>query len=259
MHIEIVSAAATQPNLGLAATALSGDSLTVKNGVQSKGVRIVSLWQTNQVAGFGQIIFPSAHDTTRGYRAGTPIGVNPFLLPLGVAMDVEPQELLSVTLAGSNVAGDVENISLLVKYGDLPGVSQRLMTSAEVSRKTRKLTTVEQSITSAAGPGYSGSVAINNASDLLRANSDYAVLGMSCRTAVHALTLTGPDTGNVKIGMPGVLRQEISAQWFSLLSRAYNEPMIPVINSGNKQSTFLGVVTDENAGTFVMTLYLALL
>lgn len=174
-------------------------------------------------------------------------------------MDVEPQELMSLTIAGSNVAGDVEQLSMLVKYGDLPGVSQRLLSHDEVVRRTEKLTTIEQSITSVAGPGYSGAVLINNASDLLRANRDYAVLGMSSRTGVHALTLVGPDTGNVKIGMPGVLRQEISAQWFSLQSRAYNEPFIPVINSGNKNSTFVGCATDENAGTFVATLYLALL
>ena len=255
MHLELISLAATQPNTGLAGTALAGDSLTVKNG-RGK-VRIMSMWQTNQVAGFGQILFPSAHDTTRGYRAGVPIGVTPFLLPLGVQMDVTAQELMSFTIAGSNVAGDVEQLSCLLKYDNLPGVDQRLMTASEVMSKTKKLTTVETSCVSAAGPGYSGSTLITNGSDLLRANTDYAVMGMSSRTAVQNMTLVGPDTGNVKIGMPGVLRPELSAGWFMMLSRAFGEPMVPVINSGNKSATFVGVSTDENAGTFVTTLYLA--
>ena len=256
MHLELVSVNATQPNTGGTGVVLTGDSLTVKNGHGK--VSIKSLWQTNQVAGFGQITFPSAHDTTRGYRAGVPIGINPFLLPLGVDMDVQPQELMSVTIAGSNTAGDVEQMSMLLKYDNLPGVSQRLLTAAEVMSKTDKLTTIETSVASTAS-NYSAGVLITNGSDLLRANRDYAVLGMSSRTAVHAMTLLGPDTGNVKLGMPGVLRQELAANWFMLQSRAYGEAMVPVINSGNKASTFVGVSTDENAGTFITTLYLALL
>ena len=109
---------------------------------------------------------------------------------------------------------------------------------------------------SAAGPGYSGSVAINAASDLLRANTDYAVMGMACRTPVHAMTLRGPDTGNVRIGVPGTLRGEIQTGFFMLQSRAHGLPFVPVINSGNKNATFLEVATDENAGTFNVTLFL---
>jgi len=255
MHIEIVSASATQPNTGAAGVVFTGDSLVVKNG-RGK-VRIMSMWQTNQVAGFGQILFPSAHDTTRGYRAGVAIGLTPCLLPVGIEMEVTPQELLSITIAGSNTAGDVENLSMLLKYDNLPGVDQRLMSASEVLSKTKKLTTVETSLVSSAGPGYSGSTVLNSGSDLLRANTDYAVMGMSCRTQVHALTLTGPDTGNVKIGMPGTLRPELSSSWFMLLSRAFGEALVPVINSGNKASTFVGCATDENAGTFIQTLYLA--
>lgn len=259
MHHQIISASATQPNTGAAGVAFTGDSLSVLNAVRAKGCDIVALWQTNQVAGFGQIAFPSGHDTTRGYRAGVAIGVNPALLPLGQRIPVEPQELLSVTIAGSNVAADVEQLSMIIRYGEFPGIDARLISPAQLQSRVEKWTTIESSITSAAGPGYSGEEAINTDSDLLLANRDYAVVGMSSRTACHALTLRGPDIGNVRTGCPGVLRQELTSQWFDLLSRAVGEPMIPVINSGNKSQTFVGVATDENAGTFLVTLYLALL
>jgi len=258
MHIELITATATAPGAsGAAASAVSGDSLTVKNGILSKGVNICALWSTQQTAGFNQILFPSAHDTTRGYRASAPVGVNPFILPMGVCMEVQPQELMSWTIAGSATAGDVEQMSAIMHYGELPGVSQRLMTAEEVLRKVKKWTTIEQSITSSAGPGYSGAVLINNASDLLRANTDYAVVGISCRTQVHAVTLVGPDTGNVRVGVPCTLRQELQSSFFMLMSRATGKPFVPIINSGNKSSTFMGVATDENAGTFVATLFLA--
>lgn len=260
MHLQLLTATTIAPGAtGAAANAVTGDSLAVQNSRGSAGVKILSVWQTNQVAGFGQIAFPSAHDTTRGYRAGTPIGVNPALLPFGVTIDLNPQELLAITLAGSAVAGDVEQMSMLIRYGDMPGIAGRFISAQELDSKTAKLTTIEQSIVSVAGPGYSGEVAINTTSDLLLANRDYAVIGMTSRTAVHAVTLRGPDFGNVRIGAPGVLRPEIAAQYFALLSRIHGEDTVPVINSGNKAATFVGVATDENAGTFVVTLYLALL
>jgi hypothetical protein len=260
MHFEILTAAATAAvTAGSAAAALAGDSLTIKNGASGKDIDIISMWQTNQTAGFGQIAFPSGHDTTRGYRAGVSIGINPAMLPLGQSMKVQPQELLAVTLAGTAVAGDVENISMLIRYKDLPGTNQRLIDWNELMRRISDYTTIETSVASTAGPSYGTELAITTGSDLLKANRDYAVLGMSSRTQVHSMNLRGPDLGNLRIGMPGILRQEYSSQFFTMLSRAHGEPLIPIINSGNKNQTFVGIATDENAGTFVTTLYLALL
>lgn len=259
MHLEVISFSATAPSTGAAATAVTGDSLTIRNAKQSSFIKVIALWSTKQVAGFLQVAFPSGHDTTRGYRAGDAIGVNPFLLPLGATLQPKAQELMSITIAGSAVGGDVEQGSALLLYEDMPGLDARLMDAAGVLGKIEKLTTIEASIASTAGPGYSGEEAINADSDLLIANRDYAVLGMSSRTQVHAITLRGPDTSNVRVACPGILRNEVTTPWFLLMSRASGERTIPVFNSGNKSSTFIGVATDENAGTFLVTLYLALL
>jgi hypothetical protein len=72
--------------------------------------------------------------------------------------------------------------------------------------------------------------------------------------------MRGPDTGNVRIGVPGNdLDNEQAATFFAMLSRAYDEPMIPVINSGNKGSTYIGALQDENNASPVVSWYLALL
>jgi hypothetical protein len=72
--------------------------------------------------------------------------------------------------------------------------------------------------------------------------------------------LIGPDTGNLRIGVPGdITKPEICAQWFPLMSRISGEACIPIINSGNKASTFAHAIADENAGTFLTTWHLALL
>ena len=258
MHIEIITAAVTAgATTGTAAAALTGDSLVVKNGLGE--IDIIAAWQTNQTAGFGQIITPTAHDTTRGYRANAPIGVNASLLPFGRQMRVKAQETLALTIAATAVAGDVENMTLLMRYKNFPGINARLITAQQAETRTEKLTTIENSLASTAGPSYGTPETFVADSDLLLANRDYAILGLAPRTACHTVYVQTPDAGNVRFGVPGVLRQELSTQWFLLLSRVHGEPLVPVFNSGNKNQCFIGVVTDENAGTFVVDAYLALL
>lgn len=258
MHIEIVTATATQPNTGAAAAAVTGDSLTVKNG---KGkVLMLAAWATLQAtAGFAQIAVPSGHDTTRGYRTGVPASATEQILPLGLGHPLQAQELISAQLAGSNTAGDVEQLSALLMYDDLPGVAGRLIKWGELKSRMEKVTSIEASLVSAAGPGYSGEETIDTDSNLMMANRDYAILGFTSRTRVHAITLRGPDTANVRVGCPGTIRQDFGCNWFAQLARAFDEATIPVINSGNRASTNIGLHTDENAGTFLITMHLALL
>lgn len=258
MHIELITAAVTAgATTGTSATAVVPDSLVTKNGQGE--IDIIALWQTNQTAGFGQLIFPTAHDTTRGWRAGVGVGVNVGLLSLRQTIPLQPQETLAVTIAATAVAGDVENLSMLIRYKNFPGIDSKMMTEDAVLRATEKLTTVENSLASTAGPSYGTPELITQDSDLLLANRRYALLGLTCRTAVHAIYMSAPDFGNVRVGSPGMLRYDLGSQWFMLQSRLHNEPLVPVFNSGNKSNIFIGVVTDENAGTFVVTAHLALL
>lgn len=259
MHLEVLTCTATAaPSTGGAAAAVTGDSLIVKNG---KGkVRSLAIWQTsNATAGYGQITTPSGHDTTRGYRTGIPAAATELFAPIGLGMPFIPQETISVSLAAGTVAGDVEQLSFLMQYDDLPGVAARLMRWGELKTRWDRMLSIEASLTSAAGPGYSGEESIDTDSNLMMANRDYALLGMSSRTRVHAMTLRGPDTGNVRIACPGMLRTDLTQGFFAQLARAYDEPCIPIINSGNRNSTIIGCHTDENAGTFLVTLHLALL
>ena len=256
-HIEIITASATAAaTTGSAAAALAGDTLQIKNG---KNIDIIAAWQTNQTGGFGQLIFPTAHETTRGYRANVPVGINPALFAFGSQMRVEAQETLQPLIAATAVAGDVENVTYLVRYNDSPGMDAHLITPAEVMRRVEKWTTIENSLASTAGPSYGTPETFIADSDLLKANREYAILGMTPRTAVHAIYAQTPDGGNVRFGCPGMLRQEVTSQWFMLLSNVHGEPLVPVFNSAGKGNCFVGVVTDENSGTFVVDLHLALL
>lgn len=256
-HLVLTTATATAAaTTGTAAAALAGDSLTTRN--YGKEPKIISIWQTNQTAGFGQLAWPTGHDTTRGWRTGIAAASPQIQLPLGLMMPITPQETIAATIGATAVAGDVEQMSWLTCYDVDKG--QRLIDWDECKRRMEKITTVESSLVSVASTyGPAGGELITADSDLLIANRDYAILGMTCRTAVHCMAISGPDTGNDKIGVPGMLRYEVGAQFFKLLSNATGLPLMPLLNSGNKSSTSFFVTADENAGTFVLTMHLALL
>ena len=255
-HLVLTTMSATAAAAGgSAAAALAGDSLAVRNyGMEPK---LITIWDTHQTAGFAQLAFPTGHDTTRGWRCGAPAADTVIQLPLGDRIPITPQETITGTIAATAVAGDVEQTSWLTLYDVDKG--QRLIDWQECSKRLDKVTTIEASLVSSAGPAYSGTALINAGSDLLIANRNYALLGFTSRTRVHLIGITGPDTGNDRIASPGTLRYEVGSQFFKLLSNAHGIPLIPVINSGNKGSTNFFVATDENAGTFVCTAHLVLL
>lgn len=257
--MELVAAQATAPgSSGAAAAAAPGSaSLTIRNS--RSAARILDLRGTFQASGWLQWTSPSLHDQIRGYRANVIAAEPDPRLALGSSLNPQPQETQSVTIAGSAVAGDVETVTALVLYGDLAGSAARMATWDQVRKRTEKLTTISATISGTAA-GFTGGELINAESDLLKANRDYAVLGMTTNTLCPAIWLNGTDTANVNIGVPGDAGDnEGMANYFVTLSRAFGLPLIPVLNSGNKGSTLWGIVQDENNITPLVTMYLALL
>jgi len=257
MHQELITYGATQPNTGAAATAYAGDTLTIKN---SQGpARILAMWAYHNVSGFQQIVYPSGHDTTRNWRT---VVMNNDARPrnaMGCPWWVQPQELLTITIAGSNIAGQIETGCLAIHYDNLPGVTSRNIGWDSLLQRTEKQVTVQCTLTGVAG-AYSVGEPINAESDLLRANRDYALIGMESTVEVAALAISGPDTGNTKIGMPAVPTEpDMCGNWFAMLSRAYNLNLIPVINSGNRASTLVYCANGQGALSPVVSLNLALL
>lgn len=261
MHIEALGYRATAPSAGAAAAAVTGDSLAVKNNIGEKSPRIIAGMMKNQTAGYHQLTWPSGHDTTRGLRLRVPAAEPDNRIPLGLGPHVQAQEALTVQIAGSAVAGDIEQGCLLMHYPNLPGISQRLIDWDDLQRRIEQLLTVEFTLALDTTGDWSGSELITAESDLLRANRDYAVLGSVVSAGeCTALSIKGPDTGNVRVGMHGNTEDaEFAANFFPILSRAYRAPFIPVISSGNKASTYLEGLTDENGTDVVGSLFLALL
>jgi len=259
--LDTVCSTGTAIGATLAATTIaSGDSFTIKNAQLNTDVFLLQTWVDNQVAGMLRIRSPKMHDNVDAIRSRVQIGVVKPLLPYGVPQRLYPQDTEIVELAGSAVAGDVESVVQLIYYSDLPGQSARLFTWEQIKARVKHLVGVRLAITLGSTAGYNGARAINADVDLLQANNDYAVMGMTTDVECAAICLRGPDTGNLRVSCPGEPDLTEEGTWFFRnLAWNYSLPLIPVINSANKGATLIDCVNDENGGTANVTLWLAML
>jgi len=262
MHQESILCTATAAaTTGTAATAVAGDSLTTRNAANGTGIRALAIWGHLQTGGWIQYTTPSGHDQTRGPRMIQPTGVM-LSSPLNQVHAFQPQELISPTIAGTAVAGDVDQMVFQMFYENLPGIDagRRMKRWEEIEKRIMRPLTIEATLTGAAGPGYSGAELITAESNLLRAMTNYAVLGITTNLDCALVGILGPDTANQRAIVPGIAsKPEITSQWFKLLSAAHDLPCIPIIHSGNKDSTSIFCAINENVINPRVSVHLALL
>lgn len=246
--MELLTGFATAPSTTYTAlTMAAGNSNTIRNADLSKAVRLLSTWVDVQGAGNWRIRSPKLHDNVQGINFNTTIGDTTPLLPMHAPQRLYPQDVLTLELTGSATGGDIETACLLVHYEDLPGNAARLVGPDEIMRRGVNYVTVNNTLALGTAGGYSGEEAINAETDLLKANTDYALLGYVVSAECAAVRWRGADTSNLGVGGPGneTLRQ-VTCEWFLRLSRLYNLQLIPVFNSANRGGILVDGAQDEN-------------
>lgn len=239
-------------------TPASGDSMQIRNANPASKTCMLQMWSWLQGAGFVQVTSSFLHDTTRGMRFSTGADQPDPYFSYGTYQPLKPQDTLTGFISANDAPPNMESLFFLNYYEDLPGIDAHLLKFDEIKDRIVNITTVENTITPVAVLGYSGSQALNAGSDLLHANTDYAVLGCSTNANVGAITLKGPDTGNMRVGVPGNFQDRfITDTWFVDLSRYTGFATIPIINSANKSGTFIEVVSNEAANALEFSLVLA--
>lgn len=259
MHLESIGYTATAAAAaGSAAAAVTGDSLQIRNARAGSKVCIIGLIPDNQTAGFHQITWPSSHDVTRNIRLSVPAAQPVDIWPRGLVSQILPQEIISATIAAGAVAGDIENGVLVIWYEDFPGIQARLLTWDELKGKVNRILTVFATLATGTTGNWSGSEAINAESDLLRANTDYAVLGIVNQVQCCAVGIRAPDWGNVRVAMPGgELNPDATRCYLADLSRWTGLACVPVFNSSNRASVLLDALQDENGADPIISIALA--
>lgn len=236
--------------------AVSGEALTVRWLAPGTTVRLLDAWGGNNAHKCDfSIRSPLLHDNVRGIRFGhqfnpTLSGAdgNPqlYLAPY-FTQPLDPTDTLIVETLATN--GDDVTFSMLLEYDTPAPYGGRFMTAQEVEARGRNLVGIRISPAAATSTStYGTAEAINSDDDRLKANTDYALLGLTTDLPFTTLGIFGPDTGNFTIPIPGHWNNATGAGWFFELARRMNRELVPVINSNNKGVTF-SKLADAGGGT----------
>lgn len=253
--MEIIAGQVTAPGATLTAlTMIGGTSRVVRNCDFVKNVRLLQSWADNQAAGVSRIRSPKLHDNVQGIRLDVTLGDVAPLLPWAAFQRLFPQDELTLELSGSATAGDIETACHLLYYEDLPGAAARFISLEELARRSVQILTVENTLATGTAGGFSGEEAITAEFDLMKANTDYALVGYLVDTECAAVRWRGADVANLGIGGPGneTLRH-VTAEWFVRLTRATGIPLVPVFNSASKGAILIDAAQDENGADVTVT------
>lgn len=229
-----------------AATPLSGDSLTVRNFPVTSPAYLHSFDRTGATKGVYRVRSPRLHDNVRGFHIAASETPTLFALPPYNNQTLYPQDTLIIEQTGG--ASEYDVVLMGIYYTQLGSSGQRLHAWGDIAGLIQYIDTIEVSTTSGATPVAWTDTVITTTDNLLRANTDYAVLGYTVDTAIAAVAIKGADTSNFRIGGPGKILANQTCDYFVRMSNETGRPCIPVINAANAGNTFVSTF-DVGAST----------
>lgn len=248
MHLEVIGCNFTASAVaGSVAAANTGDSFTIKNAREGSRIHLVDVIGFWGSLGEIRVVGPHFNDTTQGIRLPVIPAIPQGLLGGPACERLYPQDTLAVTFFGTATGAEVNVGGLCIWYEDLPGITATMLTVDQLRTRGQRVVPVScLAVASAATGDWGGSEALNADSDLLKPNTDYAVLGLSPSIITGLLAIRSPSWGNVRVAAPGGTADHDKVfNYFVHLAERTGLPCIPVLNSGNKASTFVDVAQDE--------------
>lgn len=253
---QVVSGFATNPGAApVALTPATGDSFQVSVFDPTSKARLLSSWVENNTGGVIRFRSPRLHDPAQGLRLRVSAADNVQQLGGPEFQPLYPGDQLIVETSGGGAEVDV--LSYLVYYDNLPGIDAPLQSWAQLRDRITNIAGVELNLTSGGVAGqYGGARTLNQDFQNLRAGESYALLGYTCSSAFATLRITGPDTGKIGIGGPGSPNTWDTANWFVRLSDSLGLPCIPVIQANNAGGTVIDMIDTAAAVNRPVTLIL---
>lgn len=251
--MEIITGKATAPSTTL--TEVTADDISFQVRDSDGNCFITCAWNKNQTAGIAQIRHERMHDKINGFRWRALTGEAFPRWPLGEMTYLRKTDKPIWEITGSATAGDIERLCGIHYYTNLAGFRQNIITVKDFYAFAEKPLTIENSVTVAAG-GFTEE-AINNPGDInnMEADTWYAIVGYMVNVATcAAITYKAPSLGGLRVGGPAnMANPNITQTWFIDLAKKWDLPAIPCIRSNDNSLTYLGVVSDENTPTCIVT------
>lgn len=232
----------------------TGNSLTVRAAKEGSKISIINIFAKTQSAGTFKVLSPKMHDNVQNIRFNTIALDSNDLMPYEFKQEVYSQDILRCILScAGDAVGDIEFGNLILHYDDLDGVSANLLAWDDVKDRIRNFLTVTTTHNFGVTGDYSGEVSLNSTYDLMKGNTEYALLGYICSGLCDCIRWRGSDTGNLGVGGPGYIKfVGDTRDWFIKISKATGLSTIPIFNSANKASIFVDGVQDENAAALTV-------
>lgn len=203
------------------------------------------------------------HDQIEGIAGWVPDGSTlappnrmTAISPPGIDQPIYPSDVMKVRVLGT--AADNVNLSALVYYSDLPGISAKLRTAAQVRQNTRNIVGVDVTVdpSSLAQGDWSSGVSISAAGRRLDAGRKYAICGFTSAVPLAMVGVRSFETGNLRVGGPVIGDGEKDAGLILDVADYYGTALVPVV-AGDNQDTVLVFAADPAAGATTITVMFA--
>lgn len=229
-----------------ATAAATGDSLSVPSFTEGTLARLEQVIRGGATAGAVRVLSPRMHDNVTGLTFLTDKAGTVFLLPRDTGQPLYPSDTLVIQVTGGT--NETEVAVLKMYFADLPGAAARLAMWGDIKDMIVNLKSFEVDVTASGTAGQWTDTKFTTTEDQLKADTDYAILGLTTDTALTAIAVKGPDTANYRIGLAGSDDTFNPTDGFIRDSERHGTPHIPIINSNNRGSSFVSVV-DKAAST----------
>lgn len=232
-----------------AGTMATGDPSAIRNFPDSASAQLLQAFYDDVTSAQPwRVRSPLLHDNVRGIQLFPGATAPEMQLPMQVRQMFEAQDTLTFELSTAATTGKAL-AALGIYYSQLPGVASRLYGLGDIQGNVDNIKPVTVAIGSGANTaGTWLDTVITTTEDLLHANTDYAVLGVTFDQAVACVGVKGADTGNLRVCAPGNVGSKYGSEYFVLLSQMTGLPCIPVINSANKGNTYVSFISSAATG-----------
>lgn len=253
---DTILTSAINPGAGPTAftTAVSGDSLTVRNFSNPASAVLENIVAVGATLGNRSIRSPYLHDTTQGIQITPGETPSVYSLPGQNNQQLHAQDTLSVF--GSGGAAETDLCALNVYYSDLGGVKARLAMWSDIENNILYTKPVQIAVVNSATIGAWKDTAITATENLLHANTDYAVLGYTSNAALGMIGIKGIESGNLRNCGPASTSELITTKYYQQLSADNNIPAIPIFNSANAGNVFVSTCAVTASAAAIVELIL---
>lgn len=239
-----------------AAVAASGDSLSVRNftGGAAAYLQNVYLQGASAPRRF-RLLSARLHDNVTGISFDALESPTEFLLPPEIDQPLYAGDTL---VAQMDAAASSDTVAALLNYyTDLPGISANLYTWAQLKGRVIDFKPVEVDVTSSATIGQWSDTLLTTTENQLKADYEYAVLGVEGTAAFCAVGVKGAATGNLRVCAPGSSPTLRLTDYFVYMSQENGIPFIPVFSANDRTAFYVSVLANTASAADNVFLILA--